>query len=127
MAGDAAAAFPLRPDGTADQQTAILVRGVALLLQRRTGRAGEIGEQRRNIRPFAASADNFAADPLPQHRIDGVDDHGFARAGFTGQHIQPLFKGDLCLFNDGDILDVQSCKHASSPLFRPLNGFLAAF
>lgn len=61
--------------------------------------------------------DNIPGGTLSQHRIDGIDQNGFACAGFTGKDIEPLGKVDIRFLDNCNILDVKLGNASGSPLY----------
>ena len=59
----------------------------------------------------AAGADDVAVGPLAKNGGNGVNDDGFARAGFTGEDVEACVKTDVSLFNDGNIFNVEHAQH----------------
>ena len=111
----AADALTVTVDLPLQQQGAVLLRCHALLL-----RDGGVhtGEHRADKRLVRAGADEFAACPLAQHRAEGIDDNGFARAGLAGQRVEACLEPDVRLLDDGDIFNVEHFQHGATLLCR---------
>jgi len=68
---------------------------------------------------FAAAADGVAVGPTSQQGTQGVDENGFAGAGFAGENVEPAGKFDARMFDEGEIGDGQRFQHRGSSLRRP--------
>ena len=53
----------------------------------------------------SAAAHQLPGSPVPQNGVDGINQNGFACAGFAGQHIKAGGEGYFGLFNHGDIFN----------------------
>ena len=107
FAAHAAAVLPVGKDLAGDAELR-LVRNLILREPRQLRHAGKDGADKRFLR---AGADHLAGGPFTQNGRDRVDDDRLARAGLAGEDIEAAVKRDLCLFNDGNIFDVQGRKH----------------
>ena len=113
---DAAAAFSLGGYRALDEQHAVLVGFKPELPQLVLRRGGQIAEHGGHRRLPAAGAHQVPADPLAEHRVDRIDNNGFARTGFAGQHVEAGIEGDVGLFDHRDIFNMQTPQHKRSRL-----------
>ena len=102
---NAAGAFSIGADGALNEQCVILC-GIPRLRKTRSCRIGNVGKHSKNLRLCAARAHKIAPHALTEHGVDGVDEDGFARARFAGQHIKAAVKIHISLFNDRYIFNV---------------------
>ena len=107
LAAHAAAVLPVGEDLAGDAELR-LIRDLILREPRQLRHAGKDGADKRFLR---AGADHLAGGPFTQNGRDRVNDNRLARAGLAGEDIEAAVKRDLCLFNDGNIFDVQGRKH----------------
>ena len=106
---DAAAALALSSDLAAEQQRLrALVAGLLQLVQHSRRHLLKGGTDHRLCSPGTHQVFRGA---VAKDRIDGIDQDGFARTGFTGQYIQPRFKVHLCLLDHGNIFNLQAAQH----------------
>ena len=60
-------------------------------------------ENRLDTQPFAAASYGGRRETLSQHRAQGVDEDGLARARLTRQDVQPRTKFDFHMLQKGKI------------------------
>ena len=73
------------------------------------------GKSRADKRLFSPGADQLPAGPLPQYSAQTVDNNGLARAGLTGQGIEPRCEFDIRHLDNSDILNMQQLQHTDLP------------
>jgi hypothetical protein len=104
--------FPVAGYLPLEEQVPVLVRGQPVLQQARQIRR-DGGELRADKSLGGPGADKVPGGPPPQDGPHGVDDDGFARAGFAGQGVEAGTELDVRLLNDRDILNVQKLQHGN--------------
>ena len=105
---DAAAALSLGGNRALDQQHPVLVGFKAQLAQLVLRRRRKVAEYSGYRGLLAAGAHQVPADPFAEHRVDRIDDNGFAGAGFTGQHVKTGIEGDVGLFDHRNVFNMQT-------------------
>ena len=65
---------------------------------------------------LGTAANQFPGCTVAKNGVDGVDEDGFARTRFAGQHVQAGCELHLGLFDDRDIFNFQLCQHVDTPL-----------
>ena len=107
---DAAGVFAVGVDLPLEEQLPLL-RDQGQLRQGREGRYS--GKYRADKGLGSAGADQVPAGALTQHRAQSIDDDALPRAGLAGEGVKAGAEGDVCLLDDGDILNVQKMQHIS--------------
>ena len=100
-----------------DHQLALLHR-VAQLLHLAGHLLRDAGEKGGDHRPALAAADDAPGGPGPQHRVDGADEDGLARAGLAGKDVEAPLQLDGGLLDHRDIFDVELGKHLDPPVLK---------
>ena len=97
---DPGAAFALGVHGAAQQEDVIGVKAVGFeqVLQRRV--AVELGA---DLGALGAFADNAGVGPGSCNQLQGIDQDGFARAGFTGEDAEAGAEFQLQFSDDDEI------------------------
>ena len=107
---DPAEGFSVRLDLALQEEHAVLIRFGAQFLQERD-QLVQIAEHRADRGALFAAAYQVAGYALAQHCAEGVDNDGLACAGFAGQGIKAVLKGDVRFFDHRDIFDMQQHQH----------------
>ena len=106
---DPAAALALSADLPIQQQ--VLPRLVTALFQLLLHRNGNPLESGPDTGFGRSAAHQLAAGTVAENGVDGVNENGFARAGFAGEDIETGGEGHLGFFNDRHIFNFQACQH----------------
>jgi hypothetical protein len=68
-------------------------------------------EERLELSRFGARSHHVRGRAAAQDQIDGVDDDGFAGAGFAGEDCQPRVETDVEVVDDGKVADRKFFQH----------------
>ena len=66
-----------------------------------------------NIGAFRTVADRAAIGAVAQRQANGVDQNGFARAGFARHGSHPCRQFQIQRLDNGEVADAQLCQHGS--------------
>ena len=100
---DAAAALSVGADFPVQQK--VIGRTITAFFHLCPGLGGDLLKGGPDARLLGAAAHQFPGSPVPQNGVDGINQNGFACAGFAGQHIKAGGEGYFGLFNHGDIFN----------------------
>ena len=64
-----------------------------------------------DLAALAAMAHHAALGARPQHQGQGIDEDGFAGAGFAGEYREPGAQAQLELVHDGEIANIEMVQH----------------
>ena len=109
---DPAYVFAVGLDLPLQQQRPIRLRLDAQLLRQLRCHTGK---SRADKRLFGPGTDQLPAGPLPQYSAQTVDNNGLARAGLTGQGVEPRCEFDIRRLDNSDILNMQQLQHTDLP------------
>ena len=68
-----------------------------------------------NLRALGAAANEVTRCPPSEQYRKGVDHHRFACAGFSGNYGKAWLEGNLDLFDDNEITDIDPVDHSDPP------------
>ena len=101
--------------GAADVDLAGVVRVVeAVFGKRLLVCAAQFAEGGADGGACLAVADAAGVGAFAEDEAEGVDENGFARAGFAGQDVVAGTEGDFAVFDDGDLVDGELFEHGLS-------------
>ena len=78
---------------------------------RQRGMARRQVKHRCNLALFCPGAHQFSPPAPAQHKPQTVQQNGFARTGFPGQHVQPRLEGKIQMVDDQQIADFKRTQH----------------
>ena len=67
-----------------------------------------------NRRGVFAGADEVGAGAAADEQVDGLDEHGLARAGFAGEDVEARFELDLESVDDRQVAHAEKAKHVET-------------
>ncbi len=110
--GGEGAGFAVGEDFAFDQEF-IFFDGDAGFLEEGTegGRVGEV-EDAGDAGAVGAGADEVGGGAAAEEEAEGVDDDGFAAAGFAGEEVETVMKTEAQAFGDGEVFNVEFDQHA---------------
>ena len=112
---DPADIFTIQPDFSLNQQFLRLILHLIFCKPIQRADTGKHGTDKGLV---TAGTNHVPVGPFAQNGADGVDDNGFTGTGLAGKHVKSRIKGNIRLFNDGNIFNMQHGKHGGSP-FTP--------